>query len=141
MPNNRLKLTAPRASLEGPQLSRHVSRADKRDAHMKKVYVAKNPADAHLLRALLEGEGIEANVMGEFLYTCRGEVPISPDSLPSVWVVHDADSEKAEEIIRQYKLTEDGTKESGEEWKCAGCGETNEGVFTECWQCGKSRSL
>ncbi len=108
---------------------------------MKKVYVAKNPADAHLLRALLEGEGLEANVMGEFLYSCRGEVPISPDSLPSVWVKHDADSEKAEEIIRQYKLNENGVKEGGEEWTCSRCDETNEGVFTECWQCGRSRPL
>lgn len=107
---------------------------------MKKVYVAKNPADAHLLKALLEGEDIRADVIGEFLYRCRGEVPISRDTLPSVWVVEDADSEKAEEIIRQYRLAENGPRENDEEWKCAGCGETNEGLFTECWQCGKSRA-
>ena len=108
---------------------------------MKKVYIAKNPADAHLLKALLEGEGIAADVIGEFLYSCRGEVPISRDTLPSVWVMDDADSEKAEEIIRQYRLAENGARENDEEWKCAGCGETNEGLFTECWQCGKSRAL
>ena len=108
---------------------------------MKKVYIAKNPADAHLLKALLEGEGIQADVIGEFLYSCRGEVPISRDTLPSVWVIDDSDSEKAEELIRQYRLTENGAREHGEEWKCAGCGEANEGLFTECWQCGKSRPL
>lgn len=108
---------------------------------MKKVYAARNPADAHLLRALLEGEGIPADVIGEFLYSCRGEVPISPDSLPSVWVVDDSDCEKAQEIIRQYRLAEDAPGDDGEEWKCSGCGETNEGLFTECWQCGKSRPL
>ncbi len=108
---------------------------------MKKVYVAKNPADAQLLKALLEGEGIPANVIGEFLFNCRGELPFSSDTLPSVWVVEDSDCEKAEEIIKQYKLTEANSMDSGEEWKCGGCGETNEGVFTECWQCGKSRPL
>ena len=106
---------------------------------MKKVYVAKNPADAHLLKALLGGEGIQAEVIGEFLYSCRGEVPISPDSLPSVWVVDDSECEKAEEIIKLYRLAENGAKDNGVEWKCTGCGETNEGLFTECWQCGKSR--
>jgi len=106
---------------------------------MKKVYVAKNPADAHLLKALLEGEGIPSDVIGEFLYSCRGEVPIAPDSLPTVWVVDDSDHEKAVEIIRQYRLAENGAKDNGAEWKCSGCGETNEGLFTECWQCGRSR--
>lgn len=106
---------------------------------MKKVYTAKNPADAHLLKALLEGEGIQADVIGEFLYNCRGEVPITRDTLPSVWVVDDSDCEKAEEIIRQYGLTENGARHDGEDWKCPGCGETNEGPFTDCWQCGRSR--
>lgn len=108
---------------------------------MKKIYLAENPADAHLLKALLEGEGIRADVVGEFLYSCRGEVPIAPDSMPSVWVIDDSDFEKAEEIIRGYRLTENGARNNGEEWKCAGCGETNEGLFTECWKCGKSRPL
>ena len=108
---------------------------------MKKVYVAKNPVDAELLKALLDGEDIQAEMIGEFLYSCRGEVPISPDSLPSVWVVDDSDYEQADEIIRQYRLAENGARSNGEEWKCAGCGEMNEGVFSECWQCGASRPL
>ncbi len=108
---------------------------------MKKVYVARNPADAHLLRALLEGEGIRADVIGEFLYSCLGELPISPDCRPSVWVVDDSDCEKAEEIIGRYKLAEDAPRDDREEWKCSGCGETNEDLFMECWQCGRSRPL
>ena len=108
---------------------------------MKKAYVAKNPADAHLMKALLEGEGIEAKVTGEFIYSCRGEIPISPDTLPSVWVVEDSKYEKAEEIIRLFKLNENGSKGNEEEWKCSGCGEMNEGIFTECWQCGVVRIL
>ena len=92
------------------------------------------------MKALLEGEGIQSEVIGEFLYGCRGEVPISPDTLPSVWVVEDSDYEKAEEIIRQYKLTENGGMSNGEEWKCSRCREMNEGIFTECWQCGAIRS-
>jgi len=52
---------------------------------LKKVYIAKNPADAHLLKGLLDGENIEAEVRGEFLYGVRGEVPITPDS-PNVGI-------------------------------------------------------
>lgn len=36
---------------------------------MENVYTAMNPTDAHLVRGLLESEGIEAVVQGEFLWT------------------------------------------------------------------------
>jgi hypothetical protein len=39
-----------------------------------------NPTDAHLLKGLLESEGIEAVVQGEFLWIARGEVPITTDT-------------------------------------------------------------
>ncbi len=65
---------------------------------MKQVYVAKNPADAHLLKGLLEGEDIQAIVRGEFLWGTRGEVPITPETCPTVWVINDSDYERAMEL-------------------------------------------
>ena len=70
---------------------------------MKKVYVAKNPADAHLLKGLLEGENIETEVRGEFLNGVRGEVPITPDTCPSVWVMDDADYDRAMELVSTFR--------------------------------------
>ncbi len=107
---------------------------------MKKVYIAKNPADAHLLKGLLEGENIPAEVRGEFLYGVRGEVPITPDTCPSVWVTDDADYDRAMELVSSFREGEPTNPIEGEVWRCS-CGEENEGQFTECWSCGKARPI
>lgn len=105
---------------------------------MKKVYTAKNPADAHLLKGLLEGENIEAEVRGEFLYGVRGEVPITPDTCPSVWVLEDADYDRAMELVTIFSEGVPPTPVEGKAWYCS-CGEENESQFTDCWSCGKAR--
>jgi hypothetical protein len=66
---------------------------------LKKIYTAKDPADAHLLKGLLEGEMIDAEVRGEFLYGVRGEVPITQDTCPSVWIMDDSDYDRAMELV------------------------------------------
>ena len=106
---------------------------------MKKIYTARNPVDAHLLKGALEGEQIEAIVQGDFLWGARGEVPVTPETCPSVWVVNDADYEKALQIVEDFKSQEIATHNRSEEWKCSNCNETNEGQFLECWQCGTLR--
>ena len=107
---------------------------------MKKVYTARNPADAHLLKGLLEGENIEAEVRGEFLYGVRGEVPITPDTCPSVWVMDDSDYDRAMELVSTFRVGESPIPIEGEAWRCS-CGEENESQFTECWSCGKGRHI
>lgn len=107
---------------------------------MKKVYIAKNPADAHLLKGLLDGEKIEAEVRGEFLYGVRGEVPITPDTCPSVWVMDDADYDRAMELVSIYREGESPDPVEGDAWSCS-CGEENETRFAECWNCGKARPI
>lgn len=106
---------------------------------MKKLYSAMNPTEAHLLRGVLESEGIEAIVRGEFLWTARGEVPLTTDTAPSVWVVNDEDYEQAMEIVVEFKAPENAAGSENKDWKCDKCNETNEGQFTECWNCGASR--
>ena len=106
---------------------------------MKKVYIAKNPADAHLLKGLLEGENIDAEVRGEFLYGVRGEVPITPDTCPSVWVMDDVDYVRAMEVVSTFREGSPNPIE-GKAWNCS-CGEENESQFTECWSCGKARPI
>jgi Putative prokaryotic signal transducing protein len=108
---------------------------------MKKVYVATNPINAHLLKGILEGENIEAIVQGEFLWGARGEISITPETSPSVWVVDDADYDHAIELINTFQTGDNDGNLDIIEWKCSKCGEANEGQFSECWQCGTSRPL
>jgi hypothetical protein len=108
---------------------------------LKKVYDAKNPADAHLLKGLLEGENIQAVVRGEYLWGTRGEIPLTFDTCPSVWVSED-DYDRTMELVSAFRPVGSVTElPQSEEWKCPGCSETNESQFTECWQCGKGRPL
>ena len=107
---------------------------------MKKVYIAKNPADAHLLKGLLKGANIEAEVRGEFLYGVRGEVPITEDTCPSVWVVDDSDFDRAMELVSTFREGAPPILEGAGTWYCS-CGEENENPFTECWSCGKARPI
>lgn len=106
---------------------------------MKKVYVAKNPADAHLVKGLLDGENIPAVVQGEFLWGVRGEVPLIPETSPSVWVVEDSDYDQAKELVNSFELGAGRTPAENQDWKCSRCGEENEGGFTDCWNCGRPR--
>jgi len=108
---------------------------------MKKIYVATNPIDAHLLKGILEGENITAMVQGEFLWGVRGEVPITPETCPSVWIVNDSDYERAVELLSTLNKEMDAPPQKGEDWRCNKCEEVNESQFTECWQCGTDRPL
>jgi hypothetical protein len=68
---------------------------------MKQVFVGKNPAEAHLVRGLLESRGIRAEVRGEALRGTRGETPLTPDTLPTVWV-EDPKASEAARIVEEY---------------------------------------
>lgn len=107
---------------------------------MKQVYIAQDPTEAHLIRGLLEAEGIEAIVQGEHLFTIRGGVPLTPDTSPSVWIVQDAYFARARELVEQLNQKGAPSVAKGETWQCNQCGESLEGQFTECWRCGASRS-
>ncbi len=69
---------------------------------MKQVFVARNPAEAHLVQGMLESRGIRAEVRGEALWGTRGEIPLTPDSLPSVWVLDDLQLPEAIRVVEEY---------------------------------------
>jgi hypothetical protein len=68
---------------------------------MKQVFVANNPAEAHLVKGMLESRGIHAEVRGEALWGTRGETPVTPETLPTVWV-EDAKVSEATRIVDEY---------------------------------------
>lgn len=106
---------------------------------MTKVFVAQHPTEAHLVRGLLESGGIVAMVRGETLFGVRGGAPVTPDTLPTVWVLDDQQTAAALDILREYRHeTQDASADSS--WSCPRCGERIEPQFTACWQCGTERT-
>jgi len=66
---------------------------------MKTVFVAENPAQAHLVAGLLEGEDIECVIEGEMLFGARGDLGLTQSTLPKV-CVREEDAARAIELIR-----------------------------------------
>jgi hypothetical protein len=104
-----------------------------------KVFIAQHPTEAHLVAGLLESGGIGAEVQGEALFSARGEVPITPSTLPSVWVLDDSQVDEALELIRRPRPDAAAATAAGPSWLCGGCGEAIEAQFTTCWKCGAER--
>ena len=70
---------------------------------MQIVYRAANLADAHLVRQLLESEGVPAFVQGEYLQGAVGELPANTE----VFVhVHDAHVDAARTVVADWENSE-----------------------------------
>ncbi len=105
---------------------------------MTKVFVAQHPTEAHLVAGLLSSQGIGAEVRNESLFNVRGEVPVTPATLPTVWVLNDQDADSALQILRDYTPSQsDATAEPP--WTCGHCGEQVEAQFEACWNCNTPR--
>lgn len=66
---------------------------------MPKVYSAQNPVEAHIVKGMLEQQGIAARVNGEYLQGGIGELPLI--DLVTVSVA-DEDYLRAVEVVREY---------------------------------------
>lgn len=103
---------------------------------MRKVYDAADPTEAHLMKGLLEAEGIECWVSGDLLFSARGEIPVTEDTCPGVWI------RRPDQLLRARAIIEAIHRPAGtgaRAWRCPDCGETLEAQFTDCWRCGYAR--
>jgi len=104
---------------------------------MIKVFIAKNPTEAHLVEGLMRSQGIEAEVRGEALFAVNG-APAIASMRPSVWVPGPREQvEQAEKILARYHGGSVPMPGSG--WTCPECGEAHEAQFTDCWHCGSAQ--
>ncbi|NIM52965.1 MAG: hypothetical protein GTO22_27635 [Gemmatimonadales bacterium] len=62
---------------------------------MKQIYVARDRADAELLKSVLASEGIRAVVRAD-------PVPVTSQPYPSVWVVDDEEFERAKDLAADF---------------------------------------
>ena len=103
---------------------------------MKQVHIARHAPDAHLVKGLLESNGIAAVVRGEFLTSGWGELPVD---VCSVWIADEAQYERAQAVLRSFLNGDLARELRSQNWRCAKCGEQLEGQFTSCWKCGGAR--
>jgi len=85
------------------------------------------------LQTILESEGIRTELRNTGSAGLAGEVPYT-QVYPELWVVENHDESRAREIIRDYR-EKDAATPTGPAWICKNCGESVDGIFTECWNC------
>ena len=98
-----------------------------------RVFAHSNALLVSHLRNVLAAAGIPAELRNMTLGGGAGELPLG-ECEPEVWVAPH-NRERAEALIR-------ASLEGGSErpdWTCPGCGETLEGAFDSCWNCGRPR--
>ncbi|MES2658981.1 MAG: DUF2007 domain-containing protein [Verrucomicrobiota bacterium] len=84
--------------------------------------------------SLLESEGIPCEIRNAGAAGLAGEIPHT-QVYPELWVLDKLDEPRAREIIRAYR-DKDAATPNAPDWTCPKCGETVDGVYAECWNCG-----
>lgn len=97
---------------------------------MKRVFSSFNQTAVYHARNLLETEGIRTRIKNAILSSAMGELPPA-ECQAELWVLNDADAERAHEVLNR--------RVSGPDWKCTSCGEVSGPQFTHCWRCGAYR--
>ncbi|MGD8430515.1 MAG: DUF2007 domain-containing protein [Ectothiorhodospiraceae bacterium] len=99
---------------------------------MKRVYTSADPLIVGHLENVLKRQGIACFVRNRYLAGGVGELPPT-EVWPQLWVEEDRDEAAARRLIGEV-MGEVG--EPGPPWRCPRCGESIEGQFAECWNCG-----
>ena len=105
---------------------------------MQKVFSARNVSEAHIVSGMLNAAGIVARVQGHYLAGGYGELPITSDTLPSVWIDDPAQASVARELIAEYERP---GRRAAAAWQCEQCAEVHGGQFTACWKCGREHRI
>jgi hypothetical protein len=104
---------------------------------MQAVYSASNLLDAQIVRDALIDAGVPAIILGEFLSMGRGELPMTSQTLPCVWVAQGW-KETALGVVQRVKHDLEHPERIGTDWTCA-CGQWNASQFSQCWRCLSER--
>lgn len=105
---------------------------------MKKIYSAYDRPEAFIVKALLESNGIKADVQDDQLDTLVGGVGYTEAMIPTVWIFEDAKYEEAYALLETY-LKNKERDEVDSVWVCQNCHEESPETFEICWNCGEER--
>jgi hypothetical protein len=84
------------------------------------------------LRHVLELNGIESEVRGEYRGAALGDIPMT-EAWPELWVL---DRRRAAEARRLVQDAIEVGRSEGAARECPTCHEIVESQFSECWNCG-----
>ena len=85
---------------------------------------------------ILESSDIATFMKNQFGTSGAGELPFV-EVIPQLWVLNEADVERARTLISELQKPESG--EQLTRWLCAKCGIQQEAAFTHCWKCSAAR--
>lgn len=103
---------------------------------MFRLHSAPQPATLRLLQQILRDQQILTEVRRDQLGVTAGMVPFT-ETWAELWYV-DGDVEKAKRIVADFVSGEERAADEPE-WRCEACGESVEGSFDICWNCGTAR--
>lgn len=103
---------------------------------MKRLHSGKDPLMIGHLKNVLATFGIQCVAKNVDLISAAGELP-PVECWPELWVVDDEKFGRARAILKKTLAPLHSVKKP---WICTGCGETIEGQFSECWNCGRDQS-
>ena len=96
---------------------------------MKRLLQAPNLAMATLWSDMLCSAGIKASVQRAYAGSIAGQIP--PDqALPEIWLQDDEQHANAEALMHELRHL------PHHHWLCNACGESVDGPFEQCWNCG-----
>lgn len=99
---------------------------------MQRLVRAPNLAIATLWADLLNQGGIATRVLRAWASSIAGEIP--PDqALPELWVLDDSRLDEAARLLEALQ------HQPELHWRCRRCGESVDGPFEQCWNCGALR--
>jgi hypothetical protein len=98
---------------------------------MKRIWSGSSLPDTAHFKNLLEQAGVACLIKNRELGGGIGDLPVF-DAAPEIWVLEDAEAERAAALIRDSMRPASGAAP----WPCPRCGENNEPQFAACWSCG-----
>jgi hypothetical protein len=96
---------------------------------VKRLITAPNLAIATLWCDLLRQGGVAASVQRAYASSLAGQVP-ADQILPELWVDDTDDFDRAQRLLHELRHP------VARRWLCRGCGESIDGPFEQCWNCG-----
>lgn len=96
-----------------------------------KIYTSDNVAMVGSLRNYLEQHEINAEIRNEFSAGVMAELGFA-NAWPELWVLAE-DAEAAKQLLK--KVDPNKETNSGPDWLCKYCRESNPFNFEVCWQC------